>query len=98
MYIRQFPLARKLRAQTYDWVIKAIFFKFVLGAVTRWIRHGMATIPIRAHFQKRRMRFFPDGLGILCDLVAHFAEVHSVHDLTRDIVTLCSVHDLLQRR
>jgi hypothetical protein len=27
----------------------------------------MATIAIRAHFQKRRMRFFPDRIGNLSD-------------------------------
>jgi hypothetical protein len=57
----------------------------------------MATITIRAHFQKRRMRFFPDRIGDLSDFVAHFAEIHSIDDLTGDIVPLRPIDDLLQR-
>jgi hypothetical protein len=41
------------------------------------------------------MRFFPDGIGNLSDFVAHFAEVHSIDDLTGDIVTLRPIDDLL---
>src|ERR1043166_7711448 len=90
------PIIR-LRAQTNNRIIKAIFFEFVLGSVARGIRHGMAPIAIRPHFQERRMRFLPDGLGNLCDFVAHFAEVHSIDNFPRDIVTLRAIDDLLER-
>src|SRR5438445_735808 len=78
LLVGQFSLARKLRTQTDNRIIKTIFLEFILGSVTCGIRHGMPTIAIRAHFQKRRMRFFPDRIGDLSDFVAHFAKVHSI--------------------
>ena len=43
------------------------------------------------------MRFLPNGIGNLCDLVAHFAKIHSVNDFSGDVVTLRAVDDLLER-
>src|SRR5215469_14653240 len=58
----------------------------------------MPPVAIRAHFQKRRMRFFPDRIGNLSDFVAHFAKVHSINNFPWNIVALRAIDDLFKRR
>src|SRR5262245_41825183 len=97
LFVRQFSLSGKLRAQTRDRVVEPIFLQFLFRPVTCRVRHRVAAVTIRPHFPKRRMRFLPNGIDNLCNLVAYFAKVHSIDDFPGDVVAFGAIDDLPER-
>src|SRR5262249_42671112 len=98
LLVRQFALACELCAQTCDRIVEPIFLQFLLRSVTCRVRHRVATITISSHFQECGMRFLPDGIYNLSNLVADFAEVHPVDDFPGNVVTFRTIDDLPERR
>ena len=43
------------------------------------------------------MRFLPDGIDNLGDLVADFTKVHSIDNFSRNVITFSAIDDLPQR-
>src|SRR5581483_800367 len=96
LLVIEFAFARQLRAQTSDRIVEPIFLQLVFGSITRRIGHRMTAITIRPGLDKRRMRIPPDGSNDVAETVAHFAEIHSVHDFARNVITLGAIDDLLE--
>ncbi len=97
LLVCNFALAGELRAQTRDRIVESIFFQLIFRPITCRVGHGMPAISISANLDERRMRIFANGTHDLGKFVAHFAEVHSIDNLARNVVTLGAINDLFQR-
>ena len=57
----------------------------------------MSAVTVGADFHEGGVRFSPDRLRHLRDLVAHLAKAHPVDDVARDIVAFRAIDDFLER-